>query len=140
MSVSLYVRASSPHRDLRDVAPLADALGVFGVGGAVTPLGGGGGEGLGVRVVGAGVDGEEGPDAGAAVHLDFEGFLAVLGREDFDFAAAEAEGDFRDEVGGIDVGGIRADDACGIDAVSRARNIDPEGLEYAGHWLLSGRS
>ena len=48
---------SSPHGDLRDVAPLADALGVVGVDGAVFPLGGGGGEGFSVGVVGAGIDG-----------------------------------------------------------------------------------
>ena len=53
----VFKNASSPHRDLRDVAPLAGALGVAGVDGAVAPLGGGGGEGRGVGVVGAGVDG-----------------------------------------------------------------------------------
>lgn len=92
MAGILYVWSrleSSSYSDLRDVAPLADALGVFGVGGAVFPLGGGGGEGFGVDVVGAGIEGEEGP--GAAVHLDFEGFLAVFGPEDFHFAAVEAE-------------------------------------------------
>lgn len=47
----------SPHGDLRDITPLADALGVVGVDGAVAPFGGGGGEGFGVDVVGAGVDG-----------------------------------------------------------------------------------
>lgn len=50
-------RIHPPHGNLSDVAPLADALGVLGVGGAVAPLGGGGGEGFGVDVVGAGVDG-----------------------------------------------------------------------------------
>ena len=57
----LNSRADSPRP--RDVAPLADALGVVGVGGAVAPLGGGGGEGFVVGVVGAGVDGEEGANS-----------------------------------------------------------------------------
>ena len=105
--------ALPPYHDFRDVAPLADALGVVGVGGAVFPLGGGGGEGFGIGVIGAGVEGEEGPVAGAAVHLDFQGFLAVFGPEDIDFAAVQAEGDFRGEGGGIDVGGVGADDAEG---------------------------
>lgn len=51
---------SPPHGDLRDVAPLAGALGVVGVDGAVFPGGGGGGEGGGVEVVGTGIVGEEG--------------------------------------------------------------------------------
>ena len=82
---------SSPHGDLRDVAPLADALGVVGVDGAVFPFGGIGGEGFGIDVVGAGVDGGQGEGAGTAVQLDFEGFVAVLGPEDFDLAAVDAQ-------------------------------------------------
>lgn len=70
-------------------------------------------EGFGIGVVGAGIDGEEGPDPGAAVRLDFEGVVTVLGPEDFDLAAAGAEGDFRGEGGGIRIDGIRADDAEG---------------------------
>ena len=82
---------SSPHGDFRGVAPLADSLGVLGVDGAVFPLGGGGGEGGGVDVVGAGVDGEELPGAGAGVFLDLDGFHAVFVPDDFDLSAGGAE-------------------------------------------------
>lgn len=57
---------SSLYGDLRDVAPLADALGVVGVDGTVFPLGGGGGHGGGIDAVGAGIEGDEGPLPGAA--------------------------------------------------------------------------
>lgn len=39
---------------------------------------------------------EQGESAGAAVHLELEGFLAVFCPEDFDFAGVEAEA-----VGGV---------------------------------------
>ena len=102
---------SPPHRDLRDIAPLSDALGVVGVDGAVFPLGGGRGEGGGVDVVWAGIEGEEGPLAVAAVFLDLDAFLGSSIPEDFYFAAVGAEGDFWGEGGGIGIDGIRADDA-----------------------------
>jgi hypothetical protein len=90
----------STHHDLRDVAPLAGALGVVGVDGAVFPLGGGGGHAGGVDVVGAGIDGEEGPLAGAAFFLDLDAFLAAFVPEDFDLAAAGVGGNSGARVAG----------------------------------------
>lgn len=54
----LYWLILSPHAHLRDTAPLAGAPRVVGVDGAVFPVGSGGGEGVGIGVVGAGIDGE----------------------------------------------------------------------------------
>lgn len=93
---------------------MAGALGVVGVDGAVAPFGGGGGRGGGADAVGAGIEGEEGPLAGAAVFLDLDAFLAAFVPGDFDLAAAGAQRNFQGEGGGIFVGGIRADDAEGF--------------------------
>ena len=62
---------SAPEGDGEDFAPLAGGGVVHPEDGAVFPLDEGGGEGVGVEVVGGGIEGEDLP-AGAAVDLDFQ--------------------------------------------------------------------
>lgn len=88
---SLFALAISLHRDIRALIPEADALGFFGVDGAVFPFGGGSGEWFGIDVVKKGVGGKIDEGADAAVHLDFHAFHAAFVSDDFDFATAEAE-------------------------------------------------
>lgn len=99
VTLSPYVRQGwlrPRNGDLRGVAPHSHDLVGEEIDGAVLAEGGdaGGGAGMGVGVVGAGVDGEEFP-AGAAVALDAEAVVVALLPADLDHVAGdEAELDF----------------------------------------------
>jgi hypothetical protein len=60
-----------PYIDLCDIAPEADALVILAEDPTVAPFPTGSWEWLSVGVAGAGVDGEHGEGATAAIHLDF---------------------------------------------------------------------
>lgn len=101
------------------VAPLADGAVVDSVDGFVGPLGRGGGEGMGVDVVGGGVVGEEDEAfAVGAVDLDLalveEGGVFAPAPADADFVAADGGGDDRLDGGEIRGGGGFGDDAEGF--------------------------
>ena len=86
-------------------APLASFLVVEEVDGAVLPGGSAGGEGLGVGVVGAGVDGEKRKSsAGAAVDFDAGAVERSPLPRDADFVGSGA-GAAQVGLGGVDVGG-----------------------------------
>lgn len=101
------------------VAPLADGAVVDAVDGFVGPLGRGGGEGMGVDVVGGGVVGEQDEAfAVGVVDLDLalveEGGVFAPAPADEDFVAADGGGDDRLDGGEIRGGDVFGDDAEGV--------------------------
>ena len=118
------------HGDGGGVGPLAEGLVALEVDGAVFPDGGGaGGGGEGIDVVRLGVDGEEGPLAGAAVHFDAHAGEAELFPLNLDVAAGDEDG-LDGGLGGLGVGGglFGPDDA---EVLADGGTVAGAGLEVA---------
>ena len=145
----MVFREVSPlHGDGGGVAPLAEGLVALEIDGAVFPDGGGaGGGGEGVLIVRLGVDGQEKPLAGAAVHLDAQAGEGKFLPLNLDMAAGHEQG-LDGGLGGLGVGGglFGTDDAevlgDGIGVAGAGLEIADEGgeaLEGPGQDVGRGR-